>query len=322
MEFIIVGIGIFVMVVLIIELSIYAYKNVRYPNQARVKKRLRKFSHTKAGGDATNIIRKRILSDIPFFNVILNFIPGVGKLDRLLQQANTPYPIGVFILFSVLLVIVAYSVSFIFKNNQYLSILIAVLLGTFPYFLILYLKQKRVRKFKEKFPEALDLIARSLKAGHAFSSGMKLVADEFDDPIGPEFEETIDAINFGVSVQDALKDLSQRIDCAELRYFVVSVILQRETGGNLAEIIESLAHLIREKYKLQGKIDTLAAEGKLSAIILIILPFFVFAYVYMVNPEYINLLFSDPMGRTMVMVALVLMFIGILLIKKMINIKY
>ncbi|UCE74962.1 MAG: type II secretion system F family protein, partial [Methanomassiliicoccales archaeon] len=157
--------------------------------------------------------------------------------------------------------------------------------------------------------------------GHAFSSGMKLAADEFDDPLGPEFEATLDEVNFGVSVPDALKNLSSRVDCPDLRYFVVSVIIQRETGGNLAEIIESIAHLIRERFKLKGRIRVLAAEGKLSAMTLVALPFFVFIALRFISPDYINALVADPMGKAMAIAGAFLMIIGIFVMKRMTQIK-
>jgi tight adherence protein B len=183
------------------------------------------------------------------------------------------------------------------------------------------LKQKRIEKFRSQFPEALDLIARALKAGHSFNSGMKLAADEFDDPLGPEFDETLGEINFGVSVTNALKNLTKRIECLELKYFVVAVILQRETGGNLSEITERLANLIREKFKFQGKVRTLSAEGRLSAVILVLIPFVFATYLHFSNPEYMGLLFSEPIGRIMVGAAVILMAIGILVMKKMVTIK-
>jgi tight adherence protein B len=167
-----------------------------------------------------------------------------------------------------------------------------------------------------------ELISRALKAGHAFTSGMKLAADQFGDPLGPEFEETLDEINFGVSVPDALRNLARRIDCQEIKYFVVAVILQRETGGNLAEIIESLAYLIREKFKLSGKVRALTAEGRLSAVILVLLPFCIVAYLRIVNGAYLELLFNHPMGRMMLTGSGVMMVAGIFVIRRMIQIKY
>jgi len=183
------------------------------------------------------------------------------------------------------------------------------------------LKQKRIEKFSSQLPEALDLIARALKAGHSLNSGMKLAADEFHDPLGPEFDETLGEINFGVSVANALKNLVGRIECPELKYFVVAIILQRETGGNLAELIESLANLIREKFKFQGKVRTLSAEGRLSAVILVAIPFFMGIYLHFSNPKYLELLFSEPIGRIMAGAAVIMMAIGILVIKKMVTIK-
>jgi tight adherence protein B len=150
---------------------------------------------------------------------------------------------------------------------------------------------------------------------------LKLAAEEFSDPIGAEFEETIDEINFGVAVGDALKNLSNRIDCPELKFFVVSVILQRETGGNLAEIIENLARLIRERFKFEGKVRVLSAEGRLSAVILVALPFVIAMLLRFLNPEYMQTLFSQQTGRTIAIAALVMMAMGVVIIRKMIKIS-
>jgi tight adherence protein B len=174
-------------------------------------------------------------------------------------------------------------------------------------------------KFQEHLPDALDLIARSLKAGHAFSGGLKMVAEEFSDPIGTEFRKTLDEINFGVD--QAMKNLAHRVDCPDLQFFVVSVIIQRETGGNLAEILEKIASLVRERFKLYGKVRALAAEGKLSAIILLSLPPFIGIYMAIVSHDYIGLLFSDPIGIIMLISAVCMMIAGVVVMKRMITIK-
>jgi tight adherence protein B len=165
------------------------------------------------------------------------------------------------------------------------------------------------------------MLARSLKAGQAFSGGLKMVADEFDDPIGPEFDKTLNEINFGVGVPEALKNLSSRVDCLDLSFFVISVVIQRETGGNLAEILENIARLIRERFKLYGRIRTLAAEGKFSAIILVALPFLLAFVLFLINPEYIGTLIKDPIGHVLIGIGLVLMIIGIFTMSRMIKIK-
>jgi tight adherence protein B len=147
-----------------------------------------------------------------------------------------------------------------------------------------------------------------------------MAAEEFEDPLGTEIRETMDEINFGVSVEDALKHLANRIDCPELKYFVVAVILQRETGGNLAELILTLANLIREKFKFDGKVKTLSAEGKFSAVVLIILPIFVFGYLWMTNPNFLQPLLDEQIGKFMILAAIFMMIIGALIMKKMVNI--
>ena len=175
-----------------------------------------------------------------------------------------------------------------------------------------------MEKFQEQLPEAMELVARALKAGQAFSGGLKMVADESGDPIGTEFSKILDELNFGVGVPDALKNLAKRIDCPDLKFFVISVLIQRESGGNLAEILENISYLTRERFKLHGRVRTLAAEGKISAYVLIAIPFFLATFMYFVQPNYITLLITDPIGRIMLGSAIVMMVIGIFVMRKMI----
>jgi tight adherence protein B len=150
---------------------------------------------------------------------------------------------------------------------------------------------------------------------------MKVAVDNFGDPLGPEFAQALDEINFGVPVADALRSLAFRVDCAEIKFFVVAVILQRETGGNLAEIIDNIAHIIRERFKFRDKIKVLSAEGKISAIILTVLPFIIFFIIRILNPDYVNSLFQDPVGIKIIYSALILVAIGIYIMKRMITIE-
>lgn len=321
MNYTLIGIGIFILSVIIIELALYAFKHTRSANRVKVRKRLRKYVYSQNGPESSDIVRKRILSDIPFLNHFLWLFPPVRNLDLLIQQANSAYSLGFFVLMTLFLAVTGFLISTFRSQPIPICILAATIPATIPYLYLTQLKQQRINKFRRQLPEGLDLIARALKAGHAFTSGMKLAADEFNDPLGPEFDETLDEINFGVSVSNALKNLARRVDCPELKYFVVAVILQRETGGNLAEIIESLSYLIRERFKLQGKIKTLAAEGKLSAIVLTALPFLIVVWLQISNPDYLNILVEDPVGRIMVLFASIMLLFGIIVMKKMINIK-
>ncbi len=318
---ILIGVIIFAVSIFVIEMLFYAYKTIRDPDRKKIRKRLKTFSYKESKNELPDILQKKVLSDVPLLNKILLHVPGRQYFNRLLQQANVHYPLGFFILLTIFLAITSFSVSCLITRNKVFVVIITLLLAGTPFFYLCLKKKKRMEKFQRQLPEGLELIARSLKAGHAFPSSMKMAADEFDDPLGPEFEETINEINFGVNVPDALKNLAERVDCADLKFFVISVILQRETGGNLAEIIESLAYIIRERFKLYGKIRTLAAEGKISAIILGSLPFVVMIALHFTSPAYIRILFSDPAGKIILGISAFMMALGIFVMKKMVNIE-
>jgi tight adherence protein B len=314
---------IFVITVLVIEMFLYSYRLMRHPDRAVIRKKLRRIpsNTTVEGALDSDIVRKRVFSDVPALNQLLLRVIGITRLDRLAQQANTRYPVGVFILLAIVLASAGFLAFSYVTEKRLLCVIISALLGAAPFLYLLNKKQKRMQKFQAQLPEALDMISRSMKAGHAFTTGMRLAADEFDDPLGSELSYTLDEVNFGVSVPDALKSLVRRLECQDLNFFVVSVILQRETGGNLAEIIEKIAHLIRERFKLLQKIKTLSAEGRLSAIILACIPFVVAGILYFKNPEYIMVLYTDPTGRIMATVVLFMMILGIYVMKRIVNIK-
>ncbi|NIS71308.1 MAG: pilus assembly protein [Proteobacteria bacterium] len=318
--YIILGVLIFLACVFVIEMCHYAYTTIRNPDRSRIRKRLRALASDKYGNEAS-ILRNRALSEVPFLNRVLLKIPMIRRLDRIVQLADVRFPLGFFALLTIVLALIGLLGGSLVTGNHVLSVIMAALFGGIPVFYLRLRKKRRMQKFQRQLPDALELIARALRAGHAFSSGMKLAADEFDDPVGTEFGRTLDEINFGVSVSDALKNLANRVDCPDLKYFVVSVIVQRETGGNLAEIIESIAHLIRERFKLHGRIRVLAAEGKLSAMILLALPFLVILALRFTNPEYIATLVTDPIGKTMAGAGAFLMIIGVLVMRRMIHIK-
>jgi tight adherence protein B len=303
------------------ELLVLAYKNAKHPNRNTIRKRLGSLEQMSYEEQNTSIIEKKLLSHIPILDAILQKTPWIQSLFLLTRKANAKYHVGYYILLGLLLSSIGYVFSTLVMKNNYLSLLCGTFLFSTPFLFLLYKKKKRMNKLYEQLPDTLEFISRALKAGYAFSGSLKLVADEFTDPIGTEFGETLAEINFGVSVQDALKNLANRVDCSEMKYFVVAVSIQRETGGNLTEILDTLAHLIRERFKLQGKIRTLSAEGKFSAIILLALPIFVFITIYFLNPNYITILFIEPAGRIMLISASILMIVGTIVMKKLINIK-
>lgn len=320
MTIIIFGIIIFVMSILLIELCFYAVRLIRHPDRAAIRKRLKQSLAEDGPTKAEDIYKKRILSDVPFFNQMLSYLPGVERMHLTVKQANMSCTLGFIIFLTLLLGIVGYLTGYLLTHNLFQPMIVAIVPALLPPLYVRMKKKKRMAKFEKQLPEGLGLIARALQAGHAFSSGMKIASEEMEDPLGPEFEETLDEINFGVSVADALKNLARRVDCPDLKFFVVSVILQRETGGNLAEIIEGLAHLIRERFKFRGKVRVLSAEGRLSGWVLVFLPFVLVAALFIVRQKFISPLLFDPIGHVMIAVGAIMMVFGVLAIKKIINV--
>ena len=321
MEMVVIGGGIFLALILVIELVVYGVRNMRTTKRMKIRRRLRKYVYVESEKDSAEILKKRILSDVSFLNALLLKLPGLEPLDRLIIQANSKYPMGFFVLLAALLA----AVGFLIGNSLLLNFSYGIMFGIFgflaPFVYLSRQKKMRMAKFKKQLPDGLDLIARSLKAGHALTGGMSVAAEEFDDPLGPEFAEALDEINFGVSLQNAMKNLVKRIDCEEIKYFVVGVILQRETGGNLAELMTTLATLIRERFKFEGKVKTLTAEGRFSAIVLIALPFLLFGYLWFTSPNFLEPLLTEPVGRFMILMAIVMMILGALVMKKMVKIR-
>jgi tight adherence protein B len=316
---ILIGVSVFIFTILLIEGSYLFFKRVKNPELKGIRKRLRLLASE--GYDSEMIIsllRKRSLSNVPWFNRLLLKIPLMRKIDRLLDQSGSRNPLGLFVLVSCLLMFVGYLLCSLVMRNVLMPIVGVLILGSLPFFYIIIKKRRRMEKFQEQLPEAMELVARALKAGQAFSGGLKMVADESGDPIGTEFSKILDELNFGVGVPDALKNLAKRIDCPDLKFFVISVLIQRESGGNLAEILENISYLIRERFKLHGRVRTLAAEGKISAYVLIAIPFFLATFMYLVQPNYITLLITDPIGRIMLGSAFLMMVIGTFVMRKMI----
>ena len=320
-EYIILGSLIFLGLIIIIELARYGFRNIDSVRRARIKKRIKRYTYEEDKESPLDIVKTRVLSDISFVNTILNNMPFIRKLDQLTIQANVKQSFGFFLLLSLLISAVFFWGTARQTQNQAIGVLAGLVGITLPYIYLTILKKKRVEKFRTQLPEALDLMARALQAGHALSGSMKLAADEFSDPLSTEFSETLDEVNFGVDMPRALTNLTDRIDCPEVRYFVVALILQRETGGNLAELLEKLAEIMRKKFEFQGKVRSLIAEGKFSAVILIMLPFLMAFYMQINTPGYLNIMFDHPMGQTVMMVCGVLMFVGAVVLIKMVDIE-
>ena len=190
-----------------------------------------------------------------------------------------------------------------------------------PFIVLRVKRTRRLRKFEEDFPEALDLIARALKAGHAFATGLKMVADEMGEPIGPEFRKTFDEQNFGLPLKDSLLNLTTRIPLLDVRFFSTAVLIQRETGGNLSEILENLGHVVRERFKILRQVRVYTAHGRLTGYVLLGLPVFLAIALAFINPEHMQLLFRERIGHMMLFATAVMQTIGYVWIKQVVKIE-
>ncbi len=323
MELYFIGIAIFVAAVLAIEgLFLFLRTRDRWnPELKRVRKELTSLSNELFDPDIDLTRKKKPLSDVPWLNAWLSRIPCLHRINDLLVQADFQQSLGLFLLLSLFLGLAVFAIFQVFIRSFPLAVLIGIVAGLLPFFYVHLKKSHRMKKFEQQLPDALTLIARALKAGHAFSGGLHMVTQEFDNPIGGEFEKVLNEINFGIGLDEALANLSHRMDCPDLKFFAISIIIQKETGGNLAEILENISFLIRERFKLHGRVKALSAEGKLSAYILIAVPFLFAAVLGATNPQFLRILTTDPIGQTLVGCALAMMVVGFIMMKRMVDIQ-
>ena len=205
--------------------------------------------------------------------------------------------------------------------NVYVAPVGGLLLFVLPFVWLWWKRNARLKKFAAQLPEAMELVARALRAGHSLAAGMHVVADEMPEPISKEFGRVYEEQNLGIGLEDALNNMCVRIPNLDLRFFVTSVNIQRQTGGDLAEILDRIGHVIRERFKILGQVKALTAEGRLSGVVLIALPIGLFLLMLHMKPDYIQLLWTDETGIKMSVAAIVLMLIGSYAIKKIVDIK-
>jgi tight adherence protein B len=252
---------------------------------------------------------------------LLGLMPMGKSLTNYVRSAGVRIGLGALIGISLALLALGYAIPFVMAKPWIFSWLLGCILATLPWFWLGRKRNQRIQIFERQIPEALDLMSRALRAGHAFPTAVKMVADEMPDPIAHEFRVLFDETNFGIPANDALMHLADRVPVDDLRYFVIAVMIQRESGGNLAELLDNISAIVRARLKLMGEVRTLSAEGKMSAWVLGSLPFALGLVVNLVNPKFMSVLWTDPMGLKMVGGALFLMFLGVLVMRKVIKIR-
>lgn len=315
------GVAVFVAVVLGLEGGFMLWNERRGPEAKRMEQRLRAAS---AGGhtvEQLTILKQRALGGSEGMQRLLLALPRVHSIDRILMQSGLTMSVGELLGLTLMLAAAGLLVPIFTGRGLLIGIGLAVVLGSLPLLYVLRAKAKRLARIENQLPDAIDLMGRAMRAGHAFPNALKMVGDEMAAPIGIEFRILFDEINYGVTLEDALLNLLSRVPSTDLQYFVVALLIQRQTGGNLAELLDNISAIVRSRIKLMGHVRTLSAEGKLSAWILSLLPFATALMINLVNPGFMKVLWTDPVGLKMIYAALFMIVFGIWWMTRIIKIR-
>ena len=273
------------------------------------------------------LLRDEMLSEIPALDKLLRRSTQISNLQTLLAQANLGIRAGnilvLCVVSAVALGIVALIASRSLKGGESLlfGLMGAIIGGILPYSFASYRRTKRFQKFEELFPEAIDTLARAVRAGHAFTTAMELISNEIAEPVASEFRKLFEEQKFGLPVRDALLNLTERVPLVDVKFFVTAVMLQRETGGNLAEILDNLSYVIRERFKIMRQVRVYTAQGRLTMLLLMALPPIIIIVMQIMNPSFIQPLFTDPLGHALIVGGITLQTIGYFVIRKVIQIQ-
>jgi len=277
-----------------------------------------------AGSSRESLTQKQTLLLEPLAerpNFLEAFLCRCGKLQDLLIQADVTIRLSHLGMMIAALAAGGLVICAVLRLSLMLWPVAAAGCGLMPIGWVLWRRKKRLKAFAAQLPDALDMLARALRAGQSLSAGFGLIAKEMPEPISKEFGRVFEEQNLGVSVEESLRDLTHRVPNLDLKFFATAVILQRQTGGDLAEILDKIGHLIRQRFQIWGQVQALTGEGRLSGVVLLALPIFLFFVVYYLNPDYLMVLFTDPLGKKMMAGAIVMQIIGALVIRKIVNIK-
>ena len=266
-------------------------------------------------------LRDEVLSRIPAFDTLLRRSERVSLLQKMLAQGNIDVRAGNFLMLCAVSALVLAAIAFIAGGNVLFG-WAGVVLGFFiPYAYASHMRTRRFQKFEEKFPEAIDTLARAVRAGHAFTTALEMIANEVSEPVAGEFRQLYEEQKFGLPVRDALLNLADRIPLVDVKFFVTAVMLQRETGGNLAEILDNLSYVIRERFKILRQVRVHTAQGRLTMVLLMALPPTIVVLMLMLNPGFIRPLFTDPLGHALIVGGITLQTMGYFVIRRIIRIQ-
>lgn len=271
--------------------------------------------------EISDVLRKELLSDVPALNRILLTVPGIARLRLFLEQGAIQMQVGNFVLISIAISVFVFFAVLIVGLPLYEGLPAAIGAGAIPTVIASAIRQRRFNKFEEQFPEAMDFLGRAVRAGHAFTTGFELIANELPAPVGEEFRITFQQQKLGLPFRDALQNLAVRVPLPDVRIFISSLQIQRDSGGNLGEILDTMSMVVRERFKLRRQIKIYTAEGRLSSYVLTALPFAALVALYFLQPAYIMPMFTEPRGQRMLGLAAILQVVGYFVIGRIIKIK-
>ena len=312
----------FAAVILLVEGG-YLWWNSTHGGEAqRISRRLRLMSGGAEGGNGeVSILKLRRYSKNDGVDRLLHKMRMANAIDRLILQAGVRWSVLQFIVASAAMTLSALVMVQVWAVPLLAKVIIIALLTAIPYWMLRRARRQRLIKIEQQLPEAADFIARALRSGHSFTNVLQMVGSELPEPLCGEFRAAHEEINYGVPLNEALHNLAERIPLTDLRYLVIAVLIQRESGGNLAEILHNISHIIRERLKLVAQVRVLSAEGRMSAWILGLLPFVVIVLMSMTSPKYVSLLWTDPTGIKLLWYGAGMILIGVLWLRRVIRIR-
>lgn len=314
-------VAIFIFTVAVVEVIYLAWVESRFAEKRTIKKRLLYISAGgKHGKEKLNKYRDTVLKEVGAYERFVLKLPRLSNLDKLLIKSNLPVNATLFIAMSFALAALGVVAGLRLLPHAFSAAALGVIFLIIPYLLLKIGEKKYFTNFNEQLPEALELISRAVRSGNSLTAGLAIVGEELNAPISPEFAATVDEINLGLTMNEAMENFCERVPLPDLRFFAIAILVQKETGGNIGEILDNISRLIRERIQFQRQVRALTAEGRFSAGILIALPILMFCYVYFTNYEYMKIMLEEKMGHYMLFGAAVMQIIGSIMIKRIVTI--
>jgi len=309
------------LVVVVLILGIWVFASGEGA-QEQVRKRMSAVHKAEKRGDVNiglKLVRDEMMSSVPWMHRLMMQWSWSSRLQDYVVQSGLTMKPAKLILISAVAGLGSYLIASYFIAHFYASLPIGIIAAVIPFAVVAVLRSRRLHKFEEHFPEALDLLGRAVRAGHAFTTGLEMISKECPEPLGGEFRTTFEEQNFGLPLRDALLNMTERVPIIDVRFFVTALLIQKETGGNLAEILDGLARVIRDRFRIYREVRVRTAQGRLTAGILIALPIFMMLILSVLNPHYIGVLFTDPKGPMVLITAGVMQLIGSAILWKIIH---